>query len=48
MTQNGDACISSLFNPVVDEDTELYDLQNINSVKDTIEGEKMNWSGGAA
>ena len=36
----------SLLDLIVEEDADLHDLQNITSIKDTIEGTKMYWSGG--
>jgi hypothetical protein len=46
MTRHGEAYAPSLLSLIVDQDSELFDLQNITSTKDTIEGTKMYWSGG--
>ena len=46
LTRYSEAYTPSLLSLIVDEDADLYDLQNITSIKDTIEGTKMYWSGG--
>ncbi len=46
MTEYGEAYAPSLLSLIVEEDSELHDLQNITTIKDTIEGTKMYWSGG--
>ena len=46
MTEYGEAYAPSLLTLIVEEDSELHDLQNITTIKDTIEGTKMYWSGG--
>ena len=42
----GEAYAPSLLGLIVDEDADIHDLQNITSIKGTIEGTKMYWSGG--
>ena len=42
----GEAYAPSLLDLIIDEDADIHDLQNITSIKDTIEGTKMYWSGG--
>lgn len=46
LTRYSEAYSPSLLSLIVDEDADLHDLQNITSIKDTIEGTKMCWSGG--
>ena len=46
ITRYGEAYAPSLLSLIVDEDYELFDIQNITSTKETIEGTKMYWSGG--
>lgn len=46
LSNYGEAYAPSLLDLVVDEDSELHDLQNITSVKKTIEATKLYWSGG--
>jgi len=46
MLNHGEAYTPSLLSIIVEDDIDMWDLQNITPIHESIEGTKMYWSGG--